>query len=231
MVLDVKKLEVTEIFSSLQGEGKRCGVPATFLRLRRCNLACVWCDQKETWDPTDPGYENYDEMHIGEIREKIIVNNDRLLVITGGEPLIWQRELRYLVDSMPTEIEVEIESNGTVNPSSLKLTRAHFNISPKMSNSENGNRSTKVHEEYIDLFRLKRVIFKFVVKTDSDFEEIDMFISDYNLDPRGIYIMPEGVDRETICTRLPFLFSACNKRGYNLTTRLHVLAFGDMKGV
>ena len=43
--------------------------------------------------------------------------------------------------------------------------------------------------------------------------------------------MPEGVDRDTICNRLPWLFDACNERGYNLTTRLHVLAFGDMKGV
>jgi organic radical activating enzyme len=229
--LDIKKIEVTEIFSSLQGEGKRCGVPATFVRLRRCNLACIWCDQKETWDVTDPGDSKFDLKHISEIREEVISNNNRLLVITGGEPLLWQRELRYLVDSIPSEITVEIESNGTIDPSYLKLTRAEFNISPKMSNSENGERNTKVHEEYIDLFKLRRVVFKFVVKTAYDFEEIDRFVDNYNLDPKGIYVMPEGVDRETICTRLPLLFDSCTERGYNLTTRLHVLAFGDMKGV
>jgi len=229
--LDIKKIEVTEIFSSLQGEGKRCGVPATFVRLRRCNLACIWCDQKETWDVNDPGYNNYELKHISEIRQQILDYNNRLLVITGGEPLLWQRELRYLIDSMPSEISIEIESNGTIDPSFLKLTRTEFNISPKMSNSGNGERNTKVHDEYLDLFKLRRVVFKFVVKTASDFEEVDRFVANYNLNPKGIYVMPEGVDRETICTRLPILFDYCNERGYNLTTRLHVLAFGDMKGV
>ena len=231
MAVEIKKVEVTEIFSSLQGEGKRCGVPATFVRLRRCNLACTWCDQRETWDPNDPGYQNFEEKHISEIREEVVNNGNRLLVITGGEPLLWQKELRYLVDSMPADVSVEIESNGTIDPSFLKLTRAEFNISPKMSNSENGERNTGVHEEYLDLYKLKRVVFKFVVKNSSDFEEIDNFVEENSLDPKGIYIMPEGVDRETICLRLPFLFGACNKRVYNLTTRLHVLAFGYMKGV
>ena len=77
-------LEVTEMFSSLQGEGKRCGRPATFLRLRRCNLACSWCDQKETWDPEDEGYYSYEVMPLWDISEKILDYNDGLLVITGG---------------------------------------------------------------------------------------------------------------------------------------------------
>ena len=65
-------LEVSEMFSSLQGEGRRCGYPATFLRLRRCNLACTWCDQKETWDPTNEGYNNYEVLTLWEIRERIL---------------------------------------------------------------------------------------------------------------------------------------------------------------
>ena len=132
MAVEIKKVEVTEIFSSLQGEGKRCGVPATFVRLRRCNLACTWCDQRETWDPNDPGYQNFEEKHISVIREEVVNNGNRLLVITGGEPLLWQKELRYLVDSMPADVSVEIESNGTIDPSFLKLTRAEFNISPNV---------------------------------------------------------------------------------------------------
>ena len=94
MAVDIKKVEVTEVFSSLQGEGRRCGVPATFVRLRICNLACLWCDQRETRDHNDPGYQNYEEKHISEIRDEVIENGNRLLVITGGEPLLWQREVR-----------------------------------------------------------------------------------------------------------------------------------------
>ena len=43
--------------------------------------------------------------------------------------------------------------------------------------------------------------------------------------------MPEGVDKETICSRMTWLFDECVVRDYNLSTRMHVLAFGDKKGV
>ena len=226
-----KEVEVTEIFSSLQGEGKRCGYPATFVRLRRCNLACSWCDQKETWDVNDPGYYLYNNMHLGEVRDKIMEYDNPLLVITGGEPLLWQRQLQSLINSIPGNIAIEIETNGTVPPNILKLTRAEYNISPKLLNSNNGNRNTDISEEYLDLYKRNLAIFKFVVKDGKDFQEIDAFVYKYNLNTKGIYIMPEGVDKDTICSRLPWLFGLCGLRKFKLTTRLHVLAFGDAKGV
>ena len=224
-------LEVTEMFSSLQGEGKRCGRPATFLRLRRCNLACSWCDQKETWDPEDEGYYSYEVMPLWDIREKILDYNDGLLVITGGEPLIWQKKLRRLVDSMPGDIDIEIETNGTIIPKDLGLTRADFNISPKLVHSNNGTRNTDMKLEFLDFCRRNKAVLKYVVSTPEDFDEIDWCIKNWRVDNRNVFIMPEGVDRESVCDKLPWLFEACNERGYNLTTRLHVLAFGDMKGV
>ena len=224
-------LEVSEMFSSLQGEGRRCGYPATFLRLRRCNLACTWCDQKETWDPTNEGYNNYEVLTLWEIRERILNYDNGLLVITGGEPLIWQRQLRRLVDSMPIDINIEIETNGTVAPTSLALTRTDFNVSPKLANSENGIRNRDMHPDFLDLYKRKKAVFKYVVSDIADFEEIDWNIRNWNINSNGIFIMPEGVDRDVICDRLPWLFEACSKRGFNLSSRLHVLAFGDMKGV
>ena len=224
-------LEVSEMFSSLQGEGRRCGYPATFLRLRRCNLACTWCDQKETWDPTNEGYNNYEILTLWEIRERILDYGNNLLVITGGEPLIWQRQLKRLVESIPLDMSIEIETNGTVAPSLIGLSRAEYNVSPKLANSGNGMRNTDMHLDFLDLYKRKKAVLKYVVSDMKDFGEIDWQVRNWGLNGKGIFIMPEGVDRETICNRLPWLFDACNERGYNLTTRLHVLAFGDMKGV
>lgn len=224
-------LEVSEMFSSLQGEGRRCGYPATFLRLRRCNLACVWCDQKETWDPEDEGYYKYEVLDLWGIRERILDYDNNLLVITGGEPLIWQRQLKRLIESIPLDMNIEIETNGTIVPSELSLTRTDFNVSPKLNNSGNGIRNTEMHPGYLDLYRRKKAILKYVVSDPKDFEEIDWYVENWRLNGSGIFIMPEGVDRDTICDRLPWLFEACRERGYNLTTRLHVLAFGNMKGV
>ena len=88
-----------------------------------------------------------------------------------------------------------------------------------------------MHPAFLDLYKRKKAVLKYVVSDPEDFEEIDWQVRNWGLNGNGIFIMPEGVDRETICNRLPWLFDACNERGYNLTTRLHVLAFGDMKGV
>ena len=224
-------IEVSEMFSSLQGEGRRCGYPATFLRLRRCNLACTWCDQKETWDPTNEGYNNYEVLTLWEIRERILDYGNNLLVITGGEPLIWQRQLKRLVESIPLNMSIEIETNGTVAPTELALTRADFNVSPKLNNSGNGIRNRDMHLDFLELYKRKKAVLKYVVSDPEDFEEIDWNVRNWGINGNGIFIMPEGIDRDTICNRLPWLFEACNKRGYNLTTRLHVLAFGNMKGV
>ena len=167
-------IEVSEMFSSLQGEGRRCGYPATFLRLRRCNLACTWCDQKETWDPTNEGYNNYEVLTLWEIRERILDYGNNLLVITGGEPLIWQRQLKRLVESIPLNMSIEIETNGTVAPTELALTRADYNVSPKLANSDNGIRNTDMHLGFLDLYKRKKAVLKYVVSEPKDFEEIEL---------------------------------------------------------
>ena len=67
-----KKLKISEIFNSIQGEGTFSGTSCIFLRLSTCNLKCSWCDTKYTWD-----WQNYDikkeikEMSIEKIVEKL----------------------------------------------------------------------------------------------------------------------------------------------------------------
>ena len=58
-------MKINEIFSSIQGEGKHAGKPAIFLRTALCNLKCVWCDTKYTWD-----WDHYD--YATEVHEILI---------------------------------------------------------------------------------------------------------------------------------------------------------------
>ena len=83
-----------EIFHSIQGEGINSGEPSYFIRLSTCNLSCVWCDTKYTWDFRQ---FNYDD-HVIELTDKEILsyidgNFCKHVVITGGEPLLQQKEL------------------------------------------------------------------------------------------------------------------------------------------
>ncbi|MEZ4913260.1 MAG: 7-carboxy-7-deazaguanine synthase QueE [Chitinophagales bacterium] len=77
-------LPVMEIFYSLQGEGYHQGKSATFIRLAGCSIGCVWCDVKESWKTDD-----YPLQTVSDIINEIKSFPSRLVIITGGEPLMY----------------------------------------------------------------------------------------------------------------------------------------------
>ncbi len=77
-------LPVMESFYTLQGEGFHQGKAAYFIRLAGCDVGCVWCDVKESWDK-----DLYPEQSIEQIVNGAKNNNGRLAVITGGEPTMY----------------------------------------------------------------------------------------------------------------------------------------------
>lgn len=100
---------VSEMFSSIQGEGNFLGVPATFIRFVGCNLKCSFCDTKKTWE----GKPQSTDMSIEEIVTRTISFNNGLVVITGGEPCL-QVHLQELIDQLRLRnFLVTIETNGT----------------------------------------------------------------------------------------------------------------------
>ncbi|WP_229251214.1 7-carboxy-7-deazaguanine synthase QueE [Emticicia sp. BO119] len=84
MVTDEVKLPVMESFYTLQGEGFHAGKAAYFIRLGGCDVGCVWCDVKESWDAS-----LHTEFSIEEIVHQANKYAGRMAVITGGEPLMY----------------------------------------------------------------------------------------------------------------------------------------------
>ncbi|MCM2464831.1 7-carboxy-7-deazaguanine synthase QueE [Methanoculleus oceani] len=98
---------VSEIFRSLQGEGKNQGRPCTFVRLAGCNLRCAWCD-------TSYAREGGTEMSVIEVLDRVWLQNGKQICITGGEPLLQQEEVLELLKKFSLHgYTVEIETNGT----------------------------------------------------------------------------------------------------------------------
>ncbi|WP_420581741.1 7-carboxy-7-deazaguanine synthase QueE, partial [Reichenbachiella sp.] len=73
-----------EIFYSIQGEGFHSGKPAIFVRLGGCDVGCVWCDVKESWNEEDHPFLTIDEI-LTELKQYPC----KTLIITGGEPLMY----------------------------------------------------------------------------------------------------------------------------------------------
>ena len=98
---------VMEMFYTLQGEGYHQGKAAYFIRLAGCDVGCVWCDVKESWDAS-----KHPVFSIDEIVTSALAHPARLAIITGGEPLL------YNLDALTTALkkagfEVNIETSGS----------------------------------------------------------------------------------------------------------------------
>jgi len=76
-------LPVMEHFYTLQGEGHHQGKAAYFIRLGGCDVGCVWCDVKESWD-----VNKYPRLKIDDLCSAVKTTAAKIVVITGGEPLM-----------------------------------------------------------------------------------------------------------------------------------------------
>jgi len=84
LVAEGLQLPVMEAFYTIQGEGKFTGHPAYFIRLGGCDVGCVWCDVKESWEAG-----KWPVLSIEKIVEEACSFPGRLVVITGGETLMY----------------------------------------------------------------------------------------------------------------------------------------------
>lgn len=99
-------LPVMEHFYTIQGEGFHSGRPAYFIRLEGCDVGCVWCDVKESWELNEE-----DRISEEKILNEVLATKTDFCVITGGEPAM--HDLTKLVDLLKKEkIEVAIETSG-----------------------------------------------------------------------------------------------------------------------
>ena len=80
-----KSLPVMESFYTLQGEGYHSGKAAYFIRLGGCDVGCHWCDVKESWDAS-----LHPVVDIHELADLALAHDPGMVVVTGGEPLMYQ---------------------------------------------------------------------------------------------------------------------------------------------
>lgn len=222
-----------EIFASVQGEGVSAGVPSTFARLATCNLRCSWCDTAYTWDWNKfDRAEQVMELPCVEIADAVRALPPKNVVVTGGEPLIQKRALAPLVWQLKNEgYRFEFETNGTISPGELGGMVDQWNVSPKLCNSGNEGLERLPEASLRDFAGRENAFFKFVVDSPEDLAEVEELRARFEIPPSRIVLMPQGTSAAELNARSPWLAEACTERGYRFSSRLHILIWGDKRGV
>ena len=220
-----------KVFYTLQGEGKTIGKPAVFLRLKFCNLRCVWCDTKYAVFPEREDFKKEGESWTIDEAVKMIKQNDKSnckrLVITGGEPLLQKEAIDNLIKQLP-DWKIEIETNGTVMPTKYQLKRCQFNCSPKLSNSGNSY-EMRMNQDVLKAMNKVNSVFKFVIMTEKDIKEME---KDFGfLDKDKIILMPEGITLEDNRKHLQNFVEFAKKKGYRVLPRLQIFIWGAKRAV
>ena len=169
------RYRVVEIFRSIDGEGRRAGMTAQFVRLAGCNLRCSYCDtayalygEKEECV--------YTEMTADEII-RCLDNQPRRITLTGGEPLL-QKDIAELITELCNRNHiVNIETNGSINPYKAvpdsKLMNSVFFTTDYKCLSSGSNYAMKL-ENFADLRETD--VVKFVVGSREDMKDAEKFM-------------------------------------------------------
>ena len=179
-------LSVNTIYPAFMGEVNKYGIgaPCTFVRLAGCNLNCyfktkgVHCDTPEALSPVGAKM-----IYNREIVEEVMKYGNKLVCLTGGEPLL--QDVRPLVQFLGSRgVDVVIETNGSIAIDSFRLKNASFVVDYKSSSSGENAKMRAINYSIMG----QGDFLKFVVDTEEDYEEALDFYKKYGWSPFGFAI-------------------------------------------
>lgn len=249
-IIEEEMTPVNELYTCIQGEGPLSGVPHILIRTVGCKLRCQFknsfCDTSlNSWKPEKPNI-SWEEII------ELYNNNPQIshTMITGGGPTLHPEFLKELTKfALGRNHVITIETEGSEY---VKTSAQNISLSPKLRNSTprlgsiNNYTNQTVTEKHIEQHEKWRCNYdemklmikyhhnfwlKFVVSEESDLEEIKNIILKLGVMNHRVYLMPEGVTDEQLQQKRQWLFEVCIKEGFNYSDRLHVIAFGDKRGV
>lgn len=151
------QLNIIEIFSSVQGETSRTGLPTTFVRLASCNLRCTWCDTAYSFGRGTP-------IEISSILTAVENLGCRDVCITGGEPLL-QPDVHFLMKKLcDRNYCLNLETGGSLSIAPVD-SRVHVILDIKCPGS---GMSHKNYWQNLELVRFKDEV-KFVISDSQDY--------------------------------------------------------------
>jgi 7-carboxy-7-deazaguanine synthase len=183
-------MQITEIYKSLQGESTHAGLPCVFVRLTGCNLRCTWCDSEYSFYG---GKKMSQDEVLGEIAR--LSPNGGLVEITGGEPMLQEREAVPLMQNLLDKgYTVLLETSGE-RPLAQVPNKVMKIVDVKCPDS--GEADT-FHMENLQTLSTRDEI-KFVLASRFDYEFARDFTATHNLASRVNAVLFSPAFRKEAC--------------------------------
>lgn len=229
------------VFYTIEGEGEYIGQPSVFMRMSMCNLTCKGfgssdspngCDSFISWSVKNKvTFEEIFDYMDGEYYIEHL-KNGAIFKITGGEPLIQQKQLLKFVTAFRERYEfvprIDFETNATLIPDERWVTEfnATFTTSPKLTT--NGDPEEKTYKPEVLAWHVDHNSgFKFVITTDRDIEEIwKKYVYDYegiNVPTNRIWFMPCCGSRQEHTERSAAVAEYAKAMHVNFSPRLQLV--------
>ncbi len=190
--------KITEIFSSIQGEGPYVGVQQVFVRFFGCNMHCVWCDTPESIGDTT---QNFVEYGVEELCGKIngLWGQAHSVSITGGEPLMQVDVLQALLPKLKeSNRKIHLETNGIFHEALASCIDQIDVVAMdmKLPSSTQCRSFWKEHEEFLKVARQKEIFIKVVISSKTEKEDVLKAIDCVSgIDPQTLFILqPNSLD-------------------------------------
>ncbi len=208
-------MKVCEAFRSLQGEGKKIGVPTYFIRTVGCNLRCSWCDTQ--YAMSEPG----EDLSVDEIMD--IVKDESDVCLTGGEPMLQKDTLELLGRLSEAGKTVVLETNGSI---SVKDVPDSDNIIISMDiKCPCSEMHEKMDFDNIALLKEKDQL-KFVISDGLDLEYAIEVLEKYSPKCEVIFTPVGGMDIEPLAEEV--IERRINAR---VLPQLHKIIWGNKRAV
>jgi len=250
-----KTLPIVELYTAVQSEGSRAGMPTIVIRTTGCTHRCWfgeggWCDSWYTSIHPEKGKYNFNSII------EMYNNNPHIreMMLTGGSPTMHPNlvnELTHFAYNRGIFITIETEGSHFIEtdyPIGL------VSLSPKFSNSRprvgiltpQGKEVDQKMVDQHDKFRLNTDAIRQMLDYHNDYhfkpvcnpvemwsvwEEIEDFMHIMDIPKHKTWIMPPGDTREELIRVYPMVMNFCRDNGYNFTGREHIIAFDTKREV
>lgn len=222
----------------VQGEGIHLGKKMLLIRLVGCNIKCKDCDTDYVWDPKRWNKKEFLRYELSQLVEEILFYHRKYqiqhLLITGGEPGLWENPLYLLIKELIFyNFQFDLETSGYFDFSKIKefQDQIYFNISPKI-----GDLVSDQLQDPFSVHILKRKPKHYIIKIVVNKNQLNLIYKNilklqqiYKIPSKQIYLMPKATTREELLQQAEEIINFCLEKGFEFSPRLHILLFDTQR--